>query len=97
MWANFAKCGNPSTKDFLWKKFDVENYYCMKLGDTVELFNYTSVFPNERTEIMKPLVNKYIPYDYISLSFNVPTVRRILFFLFCIVVLIIAILIKLFK
>ena len=97
MWANFAKCGNPSTKDFLWKKFDVENYYCMKLGDTVELFNYTSVFPNERTEIMKPLVNKYIPYDYISLSFNVPTVRRILFFLFCIVVLIIAILIRLFK
>ena len=69
----------------------------MKLGDTVELFNYTSVFPNERTEIMKPLVNKYIPYDYISLSFNVPTVRRILFFLFCIVVLIIAILIRLFK
>jgi hypothetical protein len=95
MWANFAKCGDPSTKDYLWKKYNDKNNYTMTLGGKIELIDNTTIFPKERNEIMEPLVNQYIPYDYISLSFNVPTGRKIFFFIFSIAILFLGILIKL--
>ena len=95
MWANFAKCGDPSTKDYLWKKYNDKNNYTMTLGGKIELIDNTTIFQKERNEIMEPLVNQYIPYDYISLSFNVPTGRKIFFFIFSIAILLLGILIKL--
>ena len=96
MWANFAKYGDPSTQDYLWKKYDEKNNYCMTLGGKIELIDNTTIFKKERNQIIEPLVGMYIPYDYISLSFNVPTGRRILFLLISLIVLILGILIKYF-
>ena len=97
MWANFAKYGDPSTKDYLWKKYDTQNNYTMKLGGKIELFDNTTIFPRERNKLFDPLIYEYIPYDYVSLSFNVPIGRKVLFGLFIFIsaiVLFIAILIK---
>ena len=94
MWANFAKNGDPSTKEYLWKKFELKNYYCMTLGKTIELVDNRKIFPKERNDVMEPLVYQYIPYDYNSLSFNVPTTKKILGVLISIFVLLLGMIFK---
>ena len=96
MWANFAKNGNPSTSKYLWEKFDLKNYYCMTLGSKIECVNNNTLFPKERNEIIEPLIYQYIRYDYNSLSFNVPTGRRILYIFICIFIFILSLIVRYF-
>ena len=80
MWANFARNGDPSTEDCKWEKYDSKNDYCMVFGKEAEL--KANLFPKERNDLIFPLLEHYIPYDYSHLSFNVPIVRKgILIFL----------------
>ena len=91
MWANFAKNGNPSINGYKWEKFDSKNNYCMFFGKNVELKE--NIFNKERNEIIEPLLNSYLSYDYCSLSLNVPFVRRLLYIFVVIIMIIISFLI----
>ena len=87
MWVNFAKTGNPSTKDYNWEKYNCKNKNCMILGKKVEIKK--NLF-KKRDELIEPLIYKYIPYDYSTISFNVPIIRKLLFIFCSILILIIA-------
>ena len=87
MWVNFAKNGNPSTKEYKWDKYDCNINNCMFLGKEIEMKN--NIF-KKRDEIIEPLIYKYIPYDYSMVSFNVPIVRKIVFIIGAILIFIIA-------
>ena len=91
MWANFAKNGNPSTEEYKWEKFDINNNI-MLFGKEVEIKQ--NLFRKERNEIIFPLLYDYLSYDYAHLSFNVPYVRKKLYILFIFIVIIIGILIN---
>ena len=82
MWANFARTGNPSTKEYIWEKYDFKNKNCMFLGNNIEI-KINAI--KERDEIIEPLIYKYIPYDYSQLSFNVPTARKFILICFSII------------
>ena len=69
MWANFAKNGNPSTKDCKWEKFDEKNNYCMVLGQEAEL--KTNLFNKERNELILSLLDQYISYNYTDLFYKI--------------------------
>ena len=64
----------------------------MVLGKEVEL--KTNLFDKERNELILPLVDNYISYDYSHLSFNVPIVRKVLLIFFSLFAIIISILMK---
>ena len=89
MWVNFAKNGNPSTEKYKWEKYNNENKCYMILGNDIEMKQ--NLF-KERDEIIEPLIYKYIPYDYSTLSFNVPIVKKFIFIFGVIIILFIAIL-----
>ena len=91
MWTNFAKNGNPSTKEYIWKKYDSKNKYCMVFGKEPEL--KVNLFNEERNEIFEPFLYKYISTNYQSISFNVPFIRRILIIFITIAIIIISALI----
>ena len=87
MWANFAKNGNPSTKNYRWEKYDCKNNFCMVFGEEIEL--KTDLFDKERDELILPLLDSYPSYVHLDLSFNVPFVRKgILIFLALLVIII---------
>ena len=92
MWANFAKNGSPSIKGYKWEKFDNENNYCMILGKDVEL--KANVFNKERNDLIIPLLSQYLSYEYASLSFNVPSIRKIIYFFLIFLIIIISLLIN---
>ena len=92
MWANFARNGNPSTEDYKWEKYDPKNDYYMVLGKEIEL--KANLFAKERNELLLPLIDNYLSYDYSHLSFNVPIVRKTIFIFLTILVIIFSILLK---
>ena len=80
MWANFAKNGNPSTKEYKWEKYDCKIDNFMVFGKEIE--NKTNLFNKDRNELIFPLLNEYISSQYIDLYYNVPYIRkRVLIFL----------------
>ena len=80
MWANFAKNGNPSTKEYKWEKYDCKIDNFMVFGKEIE--NKTNLFNKDRNELIFPLLNEYISSKYIDLYYNVPYIRkRVLIFL----------------
>jgi para-nitrobenzyl esterase len=91
MWVNFAKNGNPSTKEYKWDKYNCKDNNCMILGKEIGMKN--NLF-KKRDEIIEPLVYKYIPYDYSKISFNVPIVRKTALIIGAILIFIIALLVK---
>ena len=58
MWANFAKNGNPSTKEYKWEKYDCKIDNFMVFGKEIE--NKTNLFNKDRNELIFPLLNEYI-------------------------------------
>ena len=92
MWANFARNGNPSTEDYKWEKYDSKNDYYMVFGKEIEL--KTNLFAKERNELLLPLIDNYLSYDYSHLSFNIPIVRKGIFIFLTILVIILSILVK---
>ena len=80
MWANFAKNGNPSTKEYKWEKYDCKIDNFMVFGKEIE--NKTNLFNKDRNELIFPLLNEYISSKYIDLYYNIPYIRkRVLIFL----------------
>ena len=94
MWANFAKNGNPSTKEYKWEKYDSKNNYCMLFNKEIELKE--NLFNKERNEILLPLLDLYLSYLYAHLSFNVPIIRKCIFIFLSFFIIIISILLKYF-
>ena len=92
MWANFAKNGNPSTKDYKWEKFDDKNKYSMVLGKEIVLKN--NLFSKERNEIILPLLELYISSFYATLSFNIPFIRKLIYIFVAFLIIILSILIN---
>ena len=92
MWANFAKNGDPSTKDYKWEKYDEKNNYYMVLGKEVEL--KSNLFNKKRDEIISSLLDQYISYNYIDLSYNVPVIRKAILIILTIFVVVISVLIN---
>ena len=91
MWTNFAKNGNPSTNNYIWKKYDSKNKYYMNFGNEPELKIYS--FSEERDKIIEPLLYEYIPTDYGNLSLNIPFMRRIFIILVSIIIIILSLVI----
>ena len=87
MWANFAKNGNPSTKEYKWEKYDCKIDNFMVFGKEIE--NKTNLFKKERNELIFPLLNEYISSKYIDLYYNVPYIRKrvLIFFTIFIIIL----------
>ena len=94
MWANFAKNGNPSTKEYKWEKYDSKNNYCMLFNKEIELKE--NLFNKERNEILLPLLDLYLSYLYAHLSFNVPIIRKCIFIFLTFFIILISILLKYF-
>ena len=91
MWVNFAKTGNPSNNKFQWEKYNHKNKPCMILGDEIKIeYNLFK----ERNAVIERIFNKYIPYEYSTLSFNVPFVHKFLFFFIFFIIFIIALLLR---
>ena len=91
MWVNFAKFGNPSNEKFKWEKYNSKNKACMILGKDIKI-EYNLL--KERGDIIEPILNKYIPYEYSTISFNVPLIHKSLFIFLGIFILIIGFLFK---
>ena len=92
MWANFAKSGNPSIKNYKWDKYDMNNNYCMYFGKDAELKK--NIFNKERNDLIEPLLYEYLSYDYYTISFNIPFVRKILYLFMTFVIIIIGLIIN---
>ena len=92
MWANFAKNGNPSTKEYKWEKYDCKIDNFMVFGKEIE--NKTNLFNKDRNELIFPLLNEYISSKYIDLYYNVPYIRKIVLIFFTIFIIILSILLN---
>ena len=92
MWANFAKNGNPSTKEYKWEKYDCKIDNFMVFGKEIE--NKTNLFNKERNELIFPLLNEYISSQYIDLYYNVPYIRKRVLIFFTIFIIILSILLN---
>ena len=92
MWANFAKNGNPSTKEYKWEKYDCKIDNFMVFGKEIE--NKTNLFNKERNELIFPLLNEYISSQYIDLYYNIPYIRKRVLIFFTIFIIILSILLN---
>ena len=92
MWANFAKNGNPSTKEYKWEKYDCKIDNFMVFGKEIE--NKTNLFNKDRNELIFPLLNEYISSQYIDLYYNVPYIRKRVLIFFTIFIIILSILLN---
>ena len=92
MWANFAKNGNPSTKEYKWEKYDCKIDNFMVFGKEIE--NKTNLFNKDRNELIFPLLNEYISSKYIDLYYNVPYIRKRVLIFFTIFIIILSILLN---
>ena len=66
MWVNFARTGDPSTAEYVWKPYDAKERYTMVLGDEICLV--PDPMPEQR-ELIRPLLSYWINgyygiYDY---------------------------------
>ena len=64
----------------------------MVLGKEVELKN--NLFNKKRDELILPILDQYISYNYMDLSFNVPMVRKTIFIILAIFGVIISVLLN---
>ena len=92
MWANFAKNGNPSTKEYKWEKYDCKIDNFMVFGKEIE--NKTNLFNKDRNELIFPLLNEYISSKYMDLYYNVPYIRKRVLIFFTIFIIILSILLN---
>ena len=92
MWANFAKNGNPSTKEYKWEKYDCKIDNFMVFGKEIE--NKTNLFNKDRNELIFPLLNEYISSKYIDLYYNIPYIRKRVLIFFTIFIIILSILLN---
>ena len=73
MWANFARCGNPSTESFKWSKYNVTHRKTAVLCKKLRMEE--DVLSNQR-KLLMPLVRYMINASYATIDYNVPFTRK---------------------
>lgn len=73
MWVNFAKTGDPSAADHIWKPYDVKKRYTMFLGNEIELVS--DPMPEQR-ELIRPLLSYWINGYYGIYDYAVKYIRK---------------------
>ena len=74
MWINFARTGNPSTKDLVWDKYDSSNKKIMSIDEEMEIIEG---YKDEQKEILDPLLKYYFNGNFGRISYNVPYVYKL--------------------
>jgi len=64
MWVNFARCGDPSTENNVWGKYDTETRLTMVLGD--EIYS-ASDFKKEQRELLDQILKYNLNGSYSDL------------------------------
>ncbi|MCR5089676.1 MAG: carboxylesterase family protein [Oscillospiraceae bacterium] len=75
MWVNFARCGDPSTAEYVWEPYTAETRKTMVLGEEIGM---TSDLKREQRELLEPLLYHYFNGCYAHLDYMVPYTGRIL-------------------
>lgn len=75
MWVNFARTGNPSTKELVWDKYDSKDRKTMIIDEKCEMIND---YKGEQREILDSLLKYNLKGDTSNLSYNVPIVYQVI-------------------
>ena len=73
MWSNFARTGDPSTKDIEWPEYNTRTRYTMVFSKNPEV--KSDVLRAQRKELM-PLLHYNINPSYANMDYNVPFVHK---------------------
>ena len=73
MWANFARCGNPSIEDIEWKEYSLGDKETMVLCKDYHMEN--NILKKQK-EVLYDLLDKFISSATGSISYNVPFVWK---------------------
>ena len=74
IWVNFAKNGNPSTKELTWEKYDSEKRRTMIIDKKIEM---GEEYKKEQRELIEPILKYYFNGVTSQMSYNVPQTYRI--------------------
>ena len=73
MWANFARCGDPSVDELEWPRYNDSE----RMTAIINLSPHLKVDPlKEQRRQLSPILNYMINPSYATLDYNVPFVRR---------------------
>ena len=74
LWVNFAKNGNPSTKELTWEKYDSESRKTMILDKKIEM---GEEYKKEQRELIEPILKYYFNGFRAYMSYDVLQTYRI--------------------
>jgi len=74
LWVNFAKNGNPSTKELTWEKYDSKSRKTMIIDKKIEM---GEEYKKEQRELIEPILKYYFNGVTANMSYNVPQTYRI--------------------
>jgi para-nitrobenzyl esterase len=74
IWVNFARNGNPSTKELTWEKYDSESRKTMIIDKKIEM---GEEYKKEQRELLDPILKYYFNGVTAQMSYNVPQTFRI--------------------
>ena len=74
IWVNFARNGNPSTKELTWEKYDSESRKTMIIDKKIEM---GEEYKKEQRELLDPILKYYFNGVTAQMSYNVPQTYRI--------------------
>ena len=87
MWTNFARTGDPSTEEIKWKEYDSLDRETMVLEKDVHMEK--DVLKKQR-ELLFNLIYEFITMSTSSIHYNVPFVRKAIFKILIIILIIVA-------
>lgn len=88
MWVNFAKTGNPSTEKTKWDSYKSKTKDCLVISDD---FHMESDILKEQRILLSPYVKCMVNASYFNLNFNVPFVRKNIYALIALLLVIVGI------
>ena len=74
MWVNFARNGNPSTKEITWEKYDSKSRKTMIIDKKIEM---GEEYKKEQRELIEQILKYYFNAVSSQISYNVPQTYRI--------------------
>ena len=74
LWVNFAKNGNPSTKELTWEKYDSKSRKTMIIDKKIEM---GEEYKKDQRELLEPILKYYFNGVTANMSYNVPQTYRI--------------------
>ena len=75
MWVNFARTGDPGTKEYTWEPYTADSRKTMVLGDEIGM---TADLLEDQRERIQPLMHHYFNGCYTGLDLMVPELWRII-------------------